>query len=39
MDAAALADVRLQDSHGTFRRLGDAWSDRPVVLVFLRHFG
>lgn len=39
MDAARLADVTLPDSTGTARRLGDFWAERPVVLVFLRHFG
>ncbi len=39
MDLAALSDVRLNDSTGVAHRLGDLWADRPVVLVFLRHFG
>jgi hypothetical protein len=39
MDLHALAEVKLQDATGTFRRLGDYWADGPVVLVFLRHFG
>jgi hypothetical protein len=39
LDLAALADVRLEDATGSSRRLGDYWADRPVVLVFLRHFG
>jgi hypothetical protein len=34
-----LASVELRDSSGDLRRLGDFWSDRNVVLVFLRHFG
>jgi len=34
-----LADVRLSDPAGTKHRLGDLWEDKPVVLVFLRHFG
>jgi hypothetical protein len=29
--------VTLQD--GTTKRLGDFWKERPLVLVFLRHFG
>jgi hypothetical protein len=37
--ADALADVVLQDSTGAEVRLGDLWADRPVVLVFLRHYG
>jgi len=36
---AALGDIELTDSTGTARRLGDFWAERPVVLVFLRHFG
>ena len=39
MDPAALGALDLPDSTGTPRRLGDYWVDRPVVLVFLRHFG
>jgi hypothetical protein len=34
-----LSDVSLEDSTGAHRRLGDYWAERPVVLVFLRHFG
>jgi len=39
MDVRALADVTLADTRGQPRRLGDLWAERPVVLVFLRHFG
>jgi hypothetical protein len=39
LDVTGLADVQLEDSTGTVRRLGDFWAERPVVLVFLRHFG
>jgi hypothetical protein len=39
MNAADLADVRLGDSTGAEHRLGDFWVDRPVAVVFLRHFG
>lgn len=39
VDVAALAEVELLDATGAPRRLGDAWAERPVVLVFLRHFG
>jgi hypothetical protein len=39
MDVAALADTTLRAADGTSRRLGDEWAQRPVVLVFLRHFG
>lgn len=39
VNLTALRDVELTDATGTPHRLGDLWSDRPVVLVFLRHFG
>jgi hypothetical protein len=39
VNAASLGAVVLPDSSGTVRRLGDFWAERPVVLVFLRHFG
>jgi len=39
MDLAALSAISLPDQEGTPHRLGDLWSDKPVVLVFLRHFG
>jgi len=29
----------IPEIHGTTRHLGDFWADRPVVVVFLRHFG
>lgn len=38
-DSSALADVVLTDPDGVEHRLGDLWSDRPQVLLFLRHFG
>ncbi len=34
-----LADLVLQDADGKDVRLGDLWSDRPVVLAWLRHYG
>ena len=37
--AKQLADVVLPDYHGHDVRLGDLWEDKPVVLVFLRHYG
>jgi hypothetical protein len=37
--ANRLADIELADWKGDVRRLGDFWEDRPVVLVFIRHFG
>ena len=39
MDLAALSDTTLADATGTKHRLGDLWDDKPIVLVFLRHFG
>lgn len=35
----ALAEIALEDADGRTRRLGELWRDRPVVLVFIRHFG
>jgi hypothetical protein len=39
VDLPALEDIRLADTAGAEHRLGDLWSERRVVLVFLRHFG
>ena len=39
MDLGALGAVELRDPDRSPHRLGDYWSDRDVVLVFLRHFG
>ena len=39
MDLTRLADVELVGADGETHRLGDYWADKPVVLVFLRHFG
>jgi hypothetical protein len=39
MDLPALSGLALPDADGEEHRLGDYWRDRPVVLVFLRHFG
>jgi hypothetical protein len=39
MDLAALSATSLIDDTGEAHRLGDLWRDRPIVLVFLRHFG
>jgi hypothetical protein len=39
MDLSFLSNLVLSDSAGAPRRLGDFWAERPVVLVFLRHFG
>jgi peroxiredoxin len=38
-DASVLEDVVLHDYEGKPVRLGDLWSERPAVLVFVRHFG
>jgi peroxiredoxin len=38
-DASVLEDVVLDDYGGHPVRLGDLWSERPAVLVFVRHFG
>jgi len=37
--ASALADILVTASDGGAVRLGDLWSNRPVVLALLRHFG
>lgn len=34
-----LADIELLDPQGRAVRLGTFWRERPVVLVFVRHFG
>jgi hypothetical protein len=39
MDIEAFADLVLRDPDGHEHRLGHLWAERPVVLVFLRHFG
>jgi hypothetical protein len=39
MDLATLSATSLVDGAGESHRLGDLWRDRPIVLVFLRHFG
>jgi peroxiredoxin len=39
MDLAALDTVKLPDATGAEHKLGELWQQRPVVLVFLRHFG
>jgi hypothetical protein len=38
-DTVSLADMTLPDPDGTMHRLGDLWSNKPHVLLFLRHFG
>jgi len=39
LDITALATVVLSDPDATGHRIGDLWSEGPVVLAFLRHFG
>jgi hypothetical protein len=39
VDTRRLSEVELPDATGTTCRLGDFWADRPVIVVFLRHFG
>ncbi len=39
MAAAKLADIALPDHDGGTVRLRDLWADRPVALVWLRHYG
>lgn len=34
-----IADIVLEDWQGRPQRLGELWRHRPVVLVFIRHFG
>ena len=38
-DLAAIEDIRLPDSYGRERRLGEFWADRAAVVVWLRHYG
>jgi hypothetical protein len=38
-DVSILADVHLKNLDGEQVRLGDLWSDQPVVVVWLRHYG
>jgi len=38
--ANRLGPIDLEESRtGKFIPIGSTWQDRPVVLVFLRHFG
>jgi hypothetical protein len=37
--ATKLAGIELADWRGEPVRLGTLWQERPVVLVFIRHFG
>ena len=38
-DVTALADHILIDPDGNEHRFGDRWSERPALILFLRHFG
>ncbi len=35
----ALADAEVLSTDGTPTKVATLWAERPVVLVFLRHFG
>jgi hypothetical protein len=37
--ASRLAGIELNDWQGVPQPLGAFWQDRPIVLVFIRHFG
>jgi hypothetical protein len=39
VDLTRFRDVELVDATGAPRRIGSFWEERPVALVFLRHFG
>jgi hypothetical protein len=39
MDLRALGAMTLPGADGESHRVGDYWAERPVILVFLRHFG
>jgi len=39
LDASALEEIVLRDWRGRDVRLGEAWSQEPATLVFLRHYG
>lgn len=39
MDLKKLSRLVLADAGGNARAMGEYWAGRPVVLVFLRHFG
>ena len=33
------SNINLLDWQGVPQRLGEFWKERPIVLVFIRHFG
>jgi hypothetical protein len=37
--ANKLSAIQLSDWTGDRERLGTFWKNRPIVLVFIRHFG
>jgi hypothetical protein len=37
--ATRLSGIELLDSTGERKRIETFWRDRPIVLVFIRHFG
>jgi hypothetical protein len=37
--ADKLSAIQLSDWTGDRERLGTFWQNRPIVLVFIRHFG
>ena len=37
--ATRLSEIELSDWQGDAHKLGTLWKERPVVLVFIRHFG
>jgi hypothetical protein len=37
--AAALDPLLIVDEAGRAQRVGELWAQRPVVLLFVRHFG
>jgi len=37
--AQRLSDIEVLDEHGQGVRIASAWSERPAVVVFIRHFG
>jgi hypothetical protein len=39
MSSDALAEAEVTALDGSTIELGTLWAERPVVLVFLRHFG
>jgi hypothetical protein len=37
--ARSLAEIELLDADERPVKLGEAWSERPALIVFIRHFG